>query len=162
VWVIAHVAIHSEPTTGIAHPSTLTAGQSARTLRSVRRPSKHVAPEGFIRLLRQGMDKQKISLNQAAERAGLSPAFLSRIMNKQRGLPSDKLILRLAQVLDLQPNERLLIEAGRIPEDLRSPLSQPRIPELLRAAGKLSDTEQQEILQTVRSLALKHRRELKR
>jgi HTH-type transcriptional regulator, competence development regulator len=121
-----------------------------------------MAPEGFIRLLRQGLEKQKISLNQAAERAGLSPAFLSRIMNKQRGLPSDKVILRLAQVLDLQPNERLLIEAGRIPEDLRSPLTQPKVPELLRAVGKLSETDQQEILQTVRSLALKHRRDLKR
>lgn len=128
---------------------------------SVRRPPKQPAPEDFIGLLRQGLEKQKISLNQLAERAGVSPAFLSRIMNKQRGLPSDRVILRLARVLDLQPNERLLIAAGRIPEDLRSPLGQPRVPELLRAVAELSDTEQQSLLQTVRSLALKHRRNLK-
>jgi len=128
----------------------------------MRRPSKHSAPEGFIRLLREGMEKRKISLNQLAERAGLSPAFLSRIMNQERGLPSDKAILRLARVLDLQPNERLLIEAGRIPEDLQPMLSQPRVPELLRVVGKLSNTEQQELLQTVKALALRQRRSRKR
>jgi transcriptional regulator with XRE-family HTH domain len=121
-----------------------------------------MAPEGFIRLLRQGMEKRKISLNQLAERAGISPAFVSRIMNKQRGLPSDKVILRLAQVLDLQPHERLLIEAGRIPEELKPALSQPRVPELLRAVGKLSDTDQQELLQTVKALALRQRNRGKR
>lgn len=124
----------------------------------MRKPPKHTAPEGFIRLLREGMQKQKISLNQLAERAGVSPAFVSRIMNKERGVPSDKVILRLAKVLNLQPNERLLIEAGRLPEDLRSPLTQPRIPELLRAAGKLSDDEQQELLKTAQALALRQRR----
>jgi transcriptional regulator with XRE-family HTH domain len=128
----------------------------------MRKSPKHTAPEGFIRLLREGMRKQKISLNQLAERARISPAFVSRILNKERGVPSDKVILRLAKVLDLQPNERLLIEAGRLPEDLRSPLTQPRIPELLRAAGKLSDDELQELLKTVQALALKQRRQGKR
>jgi len=121
----------------------------------MRRPPKHPAPEGFIRLIREGMQTRKISLNHLAERAGVSPAFLSRTLNKERGLPSDRAILRLAKVLDLQPAERLLIEAGRIPEDLKPTLSQPRIPELLRAVGELSETEQQELLQTVRSLAVR-------
>lgn len=122
-----------------------------------RRP-KSVAPEGFISLLRAGMEKRGISLNQVAERAGFSPAFLSRILNRQRGLPSDKTILRLAQVLDLEPPERLLIEAGRIPEELKPALSQPKIPELLRAAGELSETDLQEVLNTVKALALKQDR----
>jgi transcriptional regulator with XRE-family HTH domain len=119
-----------------------------------RRP-KSVAPDGFIRLLRAGMENRRISLNQLAERAGFSPAFLSRILNRQRGLPSDKTILRLAQVLDLEPRERLLIEAGRIPEELKPALSQPQMPELLRAAGELSETDLQEVLSTVKGLALK-------
>jgi HTH-type transcriptional regulator, competence development regulator len=128
------------------------------TLWIVRKAQKHLAPDGFIRLLREGMEKRKISLNQLAERAGVSPAFLSRIMNKQRGLPSDKSILRLAQVLDLQPNERLLIEAGRIPEEYMPVLNQTGFPELLRATGKLSETEMQELLKVAKSLALKRRR----
>jgi transcriptional regulator with XRE-family HTH domain len=101
------------------------------------------------------MDRQKISLNQLAYRAGVSPAFLSRILNRERGLPSDKAILRLAHVLDLEPRERLLIEAGRIPEELKPSLGQPRIPELLRAAGKLSETDQQVLLKTAQALLVK-------
>jgi transcriptional regulator with XRE-family HTH domain len=125
----------------------------------MRRRPKNVAPEGFISLLRTGMENRRISLNQLAELAGFSPAFLSRILNRQRGLPSDKTIWRLAQVLDLEPPERLLIEAGRIPEELKPALSQPQIPELLRAAGKLSETDLREVLSTVKGLALKqHRR----
>lgn len=125
----------------------------------MRRRPKKVAPEGFIRLLRTGMEARRISLNQVAERAGFSPAFLSRILNRQRGLPSDKTILRLARVLDLEPPERLLIEAGRIPEELKPALSQASMPELLRAAGNLSETDLQEVLNTVKALALKqHRR----
>jgi transcriptional regulator with XRE-family HTH domain len=105
------------------------------------------------------METRGISLNQVAERAGFSPAFLSRILNRQRGLPSDKTILRLAQVLDLEPPERLLIEAGRIPEELQSALSQPQMPELLRAAGDLSEADMQDLMNTIRGLALKrHRR----
>ena len=125
----------------------------------MRRPPKLPAPAGFIKVLREGMNRRKISLNQLAEEAGLSPAFLSRILNKERGVPSDKAILRLAEVLDLQPPERLLIEAGRIPEEMKPALSQPRIPELLRAVGKLSETEQQELLKMAEALTVKqHRR----
>ena len=126
----------------------------------MRRPPKLPAPAGFIKLLREGMERRKISLNQFAEKAGVSPAFLSRILNKERGLPSDKAILQFAEVLDLQPRERLLIEAGRIPEELKPALSQPRMPELLRAVGKLSETEQEELLERVKALALRqHRRQ---
>jgi transcriptional regulator with XRE-family HTH domain len=124
----------------------------------MRRRPKNVAPEGFIGLLRTEMEKRRISLNHLADRAGVSPAFLSRILNRQRGLPSDKTIWRLAQVLDLEPPERLLIEAGRIPEELKPALSQPQIPELLLAAGELSETDLQEVLSTVKALALKQYR----
>ncbi len=120
---------------------------------------KNVAPDGFIRALQTAMETQRLSLNQVAERAKLSPAFLSRILNRQRGLPAEKAILRLAQVLDIQPPELLLIEAGRIPEDLKPALSQPQMPELLRAAGELSETDQQKVLQAAQALVLKkHRR----
>jgi len=108
------------------------------------------------------MEKREISLNQLAEKAGVSPAFLSRILNKERGLPSEKVILRFARVLDLQPPERLLIEAGRIPAELKPMLSQPGMPALLRAVGKLSETEQEEVMKTVEALVLKqHRRQKK-
>jgi transcriptional regulator with XRE-family HTH domain len=128
----------------------------------MRRRPRHVAPKGFVNLLREGMERQRISLNQLAYRTGVSPAFLSRILNKERGLPSDKIILRLANLLDLEPPERLLIEAGRIPEELRPMLSQPQIPELLRAADKLSETELEQLVKTIEALALKQHHSRKR
>jgi transcriptional regulator with XRE-family HTH domain len=128
----------------------------------MRRRPKRVAPEGFINLLREGMEKRRISLNQLADQASVSPAFLSRILNKQRGLPSDKTILRLAELLDLQPPERLLIEAGRIPEELKAILSQSQIPELLRAADKLSETELQQLIKSVEAIAFNQHRTRKR
>jgi hypothetical protein len=88
----------------------------------------------------------------------MSPAFLSRILNRKRGLPSDKAILRLAQVLDLNPPERLLIEAGHIPEELKSALSNPQVPALLRATEKLSEGDLQEVFKTIQALAVKHHR----
>lgn len=147
---------------GIAHTSTLTAGQRKGKVGPMRRAPKRLAPEGFINLLQEGMKTRKISLNQLAERAGFSPAFLSRILNKQRGLPSDKTILRLAQELDLEPRERLLIEAGRIPEELKQPLNRPAIPALLRVTGKLSDTDLQEVIERAEALALRQQRRRKR
>ncbi len=128
----------------------------------MRRRPRHVAPDGFINLLWDRMKSRGISLNQVAYRAKVSPSFLSRILNKERGLPSDKVILRLGKVLDVQPLERLLIEAGRVPEEFKDVLSQPEVPELLRATGSLSETDRQQVLRTVQALALKQRRSKKR
>jgi transcriptional regulator with XRE-family HTH domain len=124
----------------------------------MRRTPRNAAPQGFIDLLQELMQKRGISLNQVAEQAGMSPAFLSRILNRKRGIPSDRAILRLAQALDLRPPERLLIEAGRIPQDLKPALSNPQMPALLRATEKLSESDLQQVLRTVQALAVKHHR----
>jgi HTH-type transcriptional regulator, competence development regulator len=127
----------------------------------MRRRTKNRAPVGFVTMVREGMEKRKISLNQLAKRGGISAAFLSRILSQERSLPSDKTILRLAEILDLKPAERLLIEAGRIPEELKPTLSRPLMPELLRATGKLSETDMQELLKVASSIALKQDRKRK-
>src|ERR1700719_1533252 len=128
----------------------------------MRRRMKHEAPEGFVSMLREGMEKRKMSLNQLAERGVISPAYLSRILNRERGLPSDKTILRLARVLDLEPAERLLIEAGRIPEEFKPLLIQPQVSALLRATGTLSETDMQELVKAAEAIALRQHRNTKR
>ncbi len=128
----------------------------------MRQRERQTAPVGFINLVREAMRTWGLSLNQLAARAKLSPAFLSRILNGKRGLPSDGTILRLAKVLDLQPPERLLIEAGRIPEELRPVLGRTQMPELLRATGTLTETDLQQVLKTVQALALKRHRAKRR
>src|SRR5271156_4157828 len=117
------------------------------------RRTKHQAPEGFVMLVREAMARRRISLNQLAKRGGISAAFLSRVLNGERSLPSDRKILRLARILDLAPAEQLLVAAGRIPEGLKLVM-----PALLRATDDLSATEIQGLMNTVEAVALKQRR----
>jgi transcriptional regulator with XRE-family HTH domain len=121
------------------------------------RRTKHQAPEGFVTLVREAMARRRISLNQLAKRGGISAAFLSRVLNGERSLPSDKKILRLARILDLAPAEQLLVAAGRIPEELKQ-----LMPALLRATGDLSETEMQNVIKTVEGIALKQHRKRKK
>src|ERR1700677_657143 len=120
---------------------------------------KNAASKNFVAFLWKRMKERKISLNQLAARVGVSPAFLSRILNRKRGLPSDKTIVRLAQVLDVQPRERLLIEGGRIPEELKPALNRPQVSALLRATGELSEADFQEVMNTVEAIALRKHNE---
>jgi transcriptional regulator with XRE-family HTH domain len=96
-----------------------------------------------------------------AKRSVISAAFLSRILSRERSLPSDKTILRIARILDIEPAERLLIEAGRISEELKSTLSRPLMPALLRATGDLSESEMQQVIKAVEAIALKQRHKRK-
>ena len=153
---------YTEPNTSIANVSTLlTLGQRAITVDAMRRRMKDPAPEGFVTRLRELMVERKISLNQLAQRAGISPAFLSRILNQERSLPSDKTITKLAEILRLEPSEQLLFRAGRIPEELKPTMSRPLTPILLRATGNLSETDMQEVLEVAQRLASKQRRKRK-
>lgn len=126
----------------------------------MQRRMKRLAPEGFVTMVREAIEKRKISLNQLAKRGGISAAFLSRILTRERSLPSDKAILRIARILDIDP-QRLLIEAGRVSEELRSTLSRPLVPALLRATGDLSETDMQKVINAAEAIALKQRNKRK-
>lgn len=59
----------------------------------------------------EGMERSGLSLRQTAARIDVSPGYLSRVLNQKRELPSDEVILELAEVLGIDPPELLLIEA---------------------------------------------------
>lgn len=122
----------------------------------MQRRMKRLAPEGFVTMVRGAIEKRKISLNQLAKRGGISAAFLSRILTRERSLPSDKAILRIARILDIDP-QGLLIEAGRVSEELRSTLGRPLMPALLRATGELSETDMQKLINVAEAIARKQR-----
>ena len=75
------------------------------------------APDRFIRLLQKAMDEHpdKLSLNEVARRAGLSPAYLSFLLNGKRNVPSNAAITELERVLKIPPGD-LNKAAGR-PDD---------------------------------------------
>ena len=76
------------------------------------------APDRFIRLLKKAMDEhpEELSLNKVARRADLSPAYLSFLLNGQRGVPSNGAIARLEGVLRLPKGE--LFKAAGKPDDI--------------------------------------------
>jgi transcriptional regulator with XRE-family HTH domain len=72
------------------------------------------APDRFIRKLQKAMDEhpEKLSLNQVARRADLSPAYLSFLLNGKRSVPSNGAIARLAEALNI-PKDELFSAAGK-------------------------------------------------
>jgi transcriptional regulator with XRE-family HTH domain len=79
------------------------------------KPTK--APEKFIRLLKKAMDEhpEELSLRQVAKRADISPAYLSLLLNGERGVPSNDAIRQLEDVLGIPDGE--LFKAAARPDD---------------------------------------------
>ena len=71
------------------------------------------APGRFIRTLKDAIYKQGMSLRQLAEKVGVSPAYLSRLLNAERGLPVNETIAKFEEALDIQPPGALFDAAGR-------------------------------------------------
>jgi transcriptional regulator with XRE-family HTH domain len=65
------------------------------------------APERFIRLLKKAMEEhpEKLSLRQVARRADLSPAYLSYLLNGERGVPSNDAVAQLERTLNISEGE---------------------------------------------------------
>ena len=59
-----------------------------------------------------------ISLNDMAERLGISPGYWSRVERGIDGPPSDELVERVAAILGI-PMDELVIESQRLPPDMR-------------------------------------------
>ena len=59
-----------------------------------------------------------ISLNDMAERLGISPGYWSRVERSIDGPPSDELVERVAAILGI-PMDELFIESQRLPPDMR-------------------------------------------
>lgn len=100
-------------------------------------------PQGFRALVEKQMREEGLSLRTVAQRAGLSPSFLSRILSGERGLPTNEVLLDLAQALEVDPPALLLVQAERIPT---------------RSMGELSDQERRLVLKSIQSLVASSRR----
>ena len=59
-----------------------------------------------------------ISLNDMAERLGISPGYWSRVERGIDAPPSDELVERVAAILGI-PMDELFIESQRLPPDMR-------------------------------------------
>ena len=108
-------------------------------------------PHGFRALVKRQMETVNLSLRTVASEAGISPAYLSRLLSGERGLPpDDTLILKLAEVLHVDPPERLLVEAKRVPDLL--------LPALLSAHKAVSKADLKEAMKQLQAVILNQRK----
>lgn len=108
-------------------------------------------PQGFRDLVKKHMEKVDLSLRAVASEVGVSPAYLSRLLSGERGLPpDDTLILKLAEVLRIDPPERLLVEAKRVPDLL--------LPALLSAHEAASKEDLDDAMKQLKAVIHKLRR----
>ncbi len=93
---------------------------------------KTVAHERFVKFLDDMMEKKGLSVRKLAEKAGMSPSYLSHLKRYKNNIPSNEKLYKLADVLEIG-HDRILLEAGRIPGD------DDKLLGLMRTAGELSD-----------------------
>ena len=95
----------------------------------------------FVRLLRLGLASQTLSLRKVAEKVGVSPAYLSRLVNGERGLPTDDTtIAKLEQVLDFPPGR--LFDAAERPDLIaKTFLKKQQARPMMRTLAHLSDDD---------------------
>jgi len=114
------------------------------------------APDRFVRLLRVALASQTLSLRKVAEKADISPAYLSRLANGERGLPTDDAIIgKLEKALDIPPGR--LFDAAERPDDTaRTFLKKQQARPLMRSLAPLSDEDLAKVLKVANELAQKH------
>jgi hypothetical protein len=114
------------------------------------------APDPFVRLLRKSIAAQGLSLREIGRHIGVSTAFMSRLVNKQRGLPADGTIIKLEEVLDIQPRGLLFDAAGRHDTVAAKVLKRDGARVLMRALARLTDEEMAQVQKVAQRYADKH------
>jgi transcriptional regulator with XRE-family HTH domain len=113
------------------------------------------APRQFIRLLKDAMDGQGLSLRQLAEKSGVSPSYLSRLFNRERGLPSNDIITKFEQVLDLA-HGALFDAAGRHDGIAAKFVQKNGARLLMRTLAPLTEEEIAEVQKVAQGFANRH------
>ena len=114
------------------------------------------APSEFIRLLRQSFDTSGLTLTEVAGKAEISPAYLSRMLKGERGVPAIGIITRLEEVFDIQPRGQLFDAAGLNDSVVSKVLKKEQGRVLLRSLGPLTDEEMATVLSVADALAKNH------
>jgi len=114
------------------------------------------APDRFVRRLRKALGGSGVSLREAARKADVSPAYLSRLLNGERGAPANETIARLEEALDIRPRGQLFDAAGR--QDHLADKVLKRDPDrvLMRSLAPLSPEDFAKVVQVAERLARKY------
>lgn len=113
------------------------------------------APEPFVRLLRETIRERGLSLREIGRRIGASTAYMSRLVQKQRGLPTDKTITKMEKVLNIEPG-RLFDAAGRHDAIAAKVFKNDKTRQLIRSLEPLTDEQFDNVVKKVLEMAKKY------
>ena len=114
---------------------------------ALRDESQQYNRESFSRRLKERATELGLSFRQVAQKAGIDPSFMTRIVATDRNPPSDENIERLARALEM-PKEELYVYAGRIPSGVKDSVRRV-LPAFFRIAEPLSEDQLQKLLDFV-------------
>lgn len=113
------------------------------------------APDRFIRLLDKSINEQGLTLREVARKVGVSIAYISRLMNKQRGLPADATITKFEKALAIEPG-RLFDAAGRHDALASKMFKNEGARRFFRSLEFLSEEDRTKVLKEAEQLAKKY------
>jgi transcriptional regulator with XRE-family HTH domain len=113
------------------------------------------APDQFVRLLRKSIASERLSLREIGRRIGASTAYMSRLVNKKRGLPADKTITKMEKALNIEPGV-LFNAAGRHDAVTAKVFKNEKTRQLIRSLEPLTDEQFDEVLKKVQDLKEKY------
>jgi len=122
-------------------------------------PPREKSPQqSFGATVRRLREERQITLRKFAEKAGISPTYLSKIERDELPPPGEDAVRRIADILDRDPDE-LLALAGKVSSDLPEIIQQqPRaMATFLRAAKGLSAQEIERLAKQAQELRRKNR-----
>ena len=96
----------------------------------------------FIEFLLKQAKEQRLSMNQLADKAGISRSYLSHVKKHRNNIPSDDKLVKIADALGIKP-KRMLVEAGRAPDDDEEMVG------MMRAFGELDKEDRRQVMQIV-------------
>lgn len=99
----------------------------------------------FGQRIKRARREQKLTQRELAKRVNVNFTYLSKIENGDMPPPSEEKIYKLAENLNIHPDE-LFILAHRLSDELVDLAARPHMPTILRAAKDLSDSERKEML----------------
>ena len=117
------------------------------------------APDRFIRLLKKAMAEHpdKVSLRHVARLADISPAYLSLLLNGERGVPSNDAIARLEGVLNI-PDGELFKSAGRPNHQALEFFRKEEAGSIVRALAPLPNSQLPTVLKMIENFVKRQRR----
>ena len=119
------------------------------------------APAPFIKLLRKSIASSGLSLRDIGRQVDVSTAYMSRLVNKQRGLPADDILVKLEHVLDIQPRGALFYAAGRLDAATSKVMEKEPAQILMRTLAKLTEEELAAVQKVAQQFANKRERNAK-